>query len=166
MPHAVFDSGSQVSPTQISGRSLIPGIEPGGSRVGEPLKPALLINDVFAEVAAIDMGAGGDLKTARIGLKLSQDNDLTPGLVLPVLAYQTDLGAALAEGRGLQENLGRVLRGTVWAPAYVGLNIITSNLTDLQVSVHLDYSVIDVPFWDWFVMWDFLDNITDDSTEY
>jgi len=133
--------------------------------VGEPLKPALLIRDVFTEVAAIDMGAGGDLKTARVGLKMSQDNDLTPGLVLPVWQYQSDLGAALAEGRG-QTEFRESIRGTVWAPAYVGLNIITSNLTDLQVSVHLDYDVIDVPFWDWFVMWDFLDNITDDSTEY
>ncbi len=166
MPHAVFQTGTQLSATQVLPRQMIPGIEPGGSRVGEPLKPALLINDLWAEIEAIDMGAGADLKTARMGLKLSQDNDLTPGLILPVFAYQNDLGGAIGEGRDMQE-LGHHHIGTVWVPAYVGINVTASgNLTDFQASIHLDYDVIDVPFWDWFVMWDFLDNITDDSTEY
>ena len=169
MPVAVFDSGIQSTSTEVGARHLIPGIEPGGSRAGQPFKPALLIKDVVVEFANAARDSTADLDILVVLLKLSQESDLTPGLILP-LAQMISGGPASAEHSALVLNTdpGRLLRGSVWAPMYVGLRVeeTTGQFNAFQWLVTLSYETILVPWEEWFIMWDFLDNVVDNTREY
>ena len=50
----------------------------------------------------------------------------------------------------------------------VGVRVVeaNANLTAYDIDVHLDYERIDVPWMDWFIMWEFLDGIVDNEREY
>ncbi len=166
MPHAVFNLGNLAATADVPGsaRSFIPGVEPGGSRAGQPTKPAMRILDarlVFNGHIGLGTGAAESL---QYSLKLSQELDLSPGLLLPV-------GTAVVTGDGTHNTGTEVLQqfsaqGTVWAPRVVGIRVVESGAIDVDCDVHLDYERVDVPWMDWFIMWDFLDNISDNETEY
>ena len=86
MPHAVFSLGETTGTTRDMPRSLIPGVEPGGSRVGQPMKPALLIINAWAEPISVDVRGAEGINEATYGLILSQENNLNPGFTLPISA--------------------------------------------------------------------------------
>lgn len=169
MPHAVFDLGSQNATADLLPRHMIPGIEPGGSRVGQPMKPALRILDVFVEPIAVTFSATPSAQQATVYLKLSQELDLTPGLLLPVAYIGANVIEATAVGRFgtavVVENLFKA-QGSVWAPRVVGVRLLFSALSSIDLRIHVDYEMVEVPWMNWFLMWDFLDNITDNELEH
>ncbi len=85
MPVAYFDTGALTTSSDVGGRTLIPGVTPGGQFAGKN-KPALLIRDAWIEqvVDIVDAGVAADFERVMVFLKLSQELDLTPGLLLPV----------------------------------------------------------------------------------
>lgn len=173
MPHRVIATGSQTSTQDaLASSTMIPGVEPGGSTAGKPNKPALLLKDVFLEVVTLDLTGTGGFNNARIFLKLSQDSDLVPGLILPIGQFSGEWVTATAVGQNLEGGLGGVYhhlfhaQGTVWAPAYVGLRVLIGGTLTVDVKAHIDYEVIEVPWMDWFIMWDFLDNVVNNDDEY
>lgn len=171
MPHAVFNLGPQTTTADLAARSLIPGIAPGGSRAGQATKPALLIQDAWIEVVDIVPFQAADFNMATYSLKLSQETDLTPGLILPVGQLGqanievTAVGQRIVGIRDMTRDLFHA-QGTVWAPRMVGIHIEEVGTINQDVDVHLDYQQVDVPWMDWFIMWDFLDNIVDNELEY
>lgn len=170
MPHAIFDLGPQTAAIEGAVRTLIPGIEPGGSRLGQALKPALLIQDVWAEVVRMQVqDSAPDFAVVTYMLKLSQELDLNPGLLLPVAQLIASHTAAGADSSGVQViPLGDKLAGTVWVPKVVGVRAVENQATLAihHVLIHLEYEMIDIPYWDWFIEWDFLDNVVDNSQDY
>ena len=171
MPHAVFNLGVQSGSGNFRARSLIPGVEPGGSRVGQPTKPALLIRDAYCEIQDYTMLGATDFNGFRVYLKLSQELDMTPGLILPVAVIGAELDEADATGQnvlGTQQIHDHIFRaqGTIWAPRMVAIRLEERGTAVLDVDVHLDYEQVDVPWMDWFIMWEFLDGIADNERQY
>lgn len=170
MPVAYFNSGLITADADTLGRPLIPGIEPGGSRAGEAMKPALLIKQVHASFRRADMGVEDNW--AHVYLKLSQEPDLDPGLILPVLNLGAQVEVLGAEGKGVGgpmiHKLDELFRGTVWAPAYLGIRVEFD--VDwgggLNVNLWLDYEVLMIPWMDWFILWEYLDNVVNNAQEW
>ncbi len=166
MPHAVFDLGNRAATADVPGsaRSFVPGIEPGGSRAGKETKPAFLIKDarlVYNGMISVGSGAAESL---QYSLKLSQEMNLNPGLLLRV-------GTVVVTGEGTNNNSVLVeqqfmAQGTIWTPRVVGVRVTESGAIDVDCDVEIDYERIEVPWMDWFIMWDFLDNIVDNERQY
>ncbi len=167
MPHAVFSHGETTATTEAIARPLIPGVEPGGSRVGQATKPALLIRDCWVEPIDVNVtgGVGGNFMSYY--LKLSQESDMTPGLLLPIAVFGAEVDSEVA-ATGIKEVVKDLFRaqGTVWAPRFVGVRVVEVGAAIVNADVHLDYERVDVPWMDWFIMWDFLDGIADNEKEY
>ncbi len=167
MPHAVFNLGTLAATTEARARPLIPGIEPGGSRAGEAMKPALLIRDAWLEFQDATTLATPDLASWLFYLKLSQEADMTPGLQLPIGGVR--MGETVTANQPTFVAIDDLFhaQGTVWAPRFVGVRVVENGgATTVNCDVHLDYERVDVPWMDWFIMWDFLDNIIDNELGY
>lgn len=166
MPHVVFETANIVASGDILSRPLIPGIEPGGSRLGHPTKPALLIQDAYMVVNDATITANDQFWAGHIDLKLSQENGLNPGLLLDVGSLMGGIAATdEAAGSMLQKDEFKA-RGTVWAAAFMGIRVSLNNLAALNVNVHVDYEAVDIDWMSWFIRWDHLDNITDNDRDY
>ncbi len=163
MPHAVLETGPLTSTNEaVAIRTLIPGIQPGGQFAGREMKPALLIQNAFLEALDIDpdQDAIGP-ESAHVFLKFSQESDLDPGLIVPVgyIGWKTE-GAAFGTAP-VVVNQEFNAHGSIWVPAYVGLRVfIRGTWTEFEAAVHLDYEQLMIPWMDWFIRWDFLDNIS------
>lgn len=171
MPHISFDTGAVSGEFNGNARNVIPGVEPGGSRVGHPTKPALLIKDCYAEIVDYANGdATGDWERSRVFLKLSQETDLTPGLILPVAAVAAGKSGTANIWNAFQVTQEFKAQGSVWAPRVVGVFISDvggAGLPDtIRWFIHLDYEQVDIPWMDWFILWDFLDGIGDNERQY
>lgn len=170
MPHAVYNIGVQSAGGNFQARQLIPGIEPGGSRVGKS-KPTLLILDVWIEPKDYSALTTSDFNAMTYYLKLSQEPDLTPGLILPVGIMGSQVLEADATGRptiginSVTKDLFHA-QGTRWAPAYVGAFLLENGSLSTDADLHLDYEQVEAEWMDWFILWDFLDNIIDNETQY
>ncbi len=158
-------------------RSLVPGIGPGeGIRdilAKTRQKYALVILDAYFLLTTL--GAGASWSSAAIYLKLSQDPTLNPGLILPVAAvYQVGnvLGGTGGTASGdriinwSQKDFGEKLAGSVWAPRYTGVRLVEVGGVNVSGQLHLDYTAIEIDWEDWFVRWDYLDNVTDNEVQY
>ncbi len=179
MPVAVFDlptlSASAV-PAVAGGnpRQLIPGVEPGGSRVGQPLKPALLIHDAWIQfINATTLDTAQDFNMGAWDLLLGQEQDMINALVMPVgqVSMQIlDPGVGATDqpvtGNNWAHRQVFKAQGTVWAPKYVGVSFVELGTVDLQADVFLDYEVVEIPWMEWFVKWDFLDHISGQQRDY
>lgn len=167
MPHALFNPGALAATIEVQDRPLIPGVSPGGSRLGHPMKPALLITGCSMKVNRFDP-AGGDAMWVVCYLKLSQEMDMTPGQLLRIGSVGGATLAATPEitGTVIQDD-GHQLVGQVWVPRRVGLRFVLANGSGAwDIDVHLDYERIMIPFMDWFIGWDYLDNVVDNDEEY
>lgn len=167
MPVANFSPGNQGSSGDFEPRNLIPGISPGGSRVGGPTKPALLILDAWFQVQNWTTAAN-DFEEVNVWLKLSQEADLTPGQLLPVGAAASFSGATGGTGNAFAvDQRGDKIAGTIWAPKFVGVRLDGGNFpANVTIDVWLSYEVVDVEWMDWFFYWDYLDNIVDNAKEW
>ena len=104
MPVAVFRTGSQTADFEGLFRSLIPGVRPGmGIRnifEREREKAVLLIQD--CRVTTINdlnlSSTTDDHEALQIWLKLSQELDGSPGLLLPVAIISQDVQEETAVG--------------------------------------------------------------------
>ncbi len=166
MPHVVFESGAVVATSDFASRPLIPGIEPGGSRLGHPTKPALLIQEAKIVVNDLSITDTDDFWNVLVDLKLSQENSLVPGLLLDVGNL---MGAVPATAQALssihQEDTFRA-QGTVWAAAFMGIRFTLVNVASVNINIHVDYEAVDIDWMSWFIRWDFLDNIVDLDRDY
>lgn len=169
MPHITFEPANLSVSANLVGRPVIPGVEPGGSRAGQPMKPALLIKDAWLELRDYrDSGAVEEVQTVEVLLKLSRDKDLEPGLLLSVGRIRAVATATANQFNQIDVKQEFEAQGTIWAPAYVGLRVIFTQgtPTTVLVIVHLDYEQIDIPWVNWFIGWEFLDNVVDNSRDY
>ena len=59
-------------------------------------------------------------------------------------------------------------QGSVWTPLWVGVRFseLAGALTSWDIDVHLDYEVIEIPWDEWFLRWEFLDNVVDNERQY
>jgi len=170
VPHIEIGTGSQSATFDGFERQLIPGIEPGGSSAGEPMKPALLIVDAWIEIVDVVALHGVDeFNQALYALKLSQEQSLDPGLLLPLAQVGSQVTEITAVGEIATPlsitNLFKA-QNTLWAPKWVGLRMFERGAIDIDISVHIDYEKVMVPFWDWFMLWEFLDNVTNNTKDY
>ncbi len=174
MPHKTWTLTTVTATQDEQPASLIPGIEPGGSRVGQSTKPVLLIRNVWFELTDLVPSVTVDFHHAVLFLKLSQEVDLSPGLILPIAGFG-HIGHNLKAGATDQptvgaaypvEQMGQHLAGTIWAPRVVGIRTLESGGMNFTGVVHLDYEAVDVPWMDWFIMWEFLDNVADNARDY
>lgn len=172
MPHVVFDAMGLLSATARGDpRQLIPGIDPGGSRAGHATKPALLIKNAWLEPIDVNVAIALGTNQATYGLILSQDQDLTPGLFLPIGAWGEEYSEQSGVGREVH-HLGSSFMnlwhasGTVWVPRFVGIFMNEVGSVNTDVDVHLDYERIDIPWMNWFIKWDWLDNVVDGQRDY
>ncbi len=167
MPLARFDTGAAVTGDTIFGaRSLIPGVEPGGSKVGQPLKPALLIKDCDFILRTIDPDA--DQNDVLVTLELSKEQDMDPAQRLYVGSVHASSLDTTQEMNSLVVSQNFKDQGTIWAPAYVSGRIFATAgfPTSVRVQVRLRYELVMIPWVDWFVAWEWLDNITTGDEEY
>lgn len=167
MPHAVFEMEPSGATVILGPRELIPGVTPGGQFAGKA-KPALLINDAYVQLHDMESAAAADVGSWVVELLLSQELDMTPGLLLPVADINiAQTGTAELIQAFKVEQHGHRLAGTIWAPRLVGVRVGEgTGGTQIDVSVHLDYERIWLPWRDWFVHWEFLDGVSDLTREY
>ena len=170
MPHAVLFLGAVAADTEGDARQLVPGIEPGGSRAGHPFKPAVLLQNAWIEVVNAAHGLGDVYFGARVFLKLSTEEDLSTGLLLPVAQFgdhSQTAGVGEATVAPLVINDLFQAQGTIWVPHVIGLRVDLQNAWDaVDVIVHLEYEAIEIPWVEWFRRWDFLDNVGNNEREY
>lgn len=166
MPHVVFELGNLTVTQDRQARPLIPGVEPGGSRVGQPTKPALLLTGAAIVVNDISITDTAEFWLAHIDLKLSKDVDLNPGFLLDVgTIYGGVLGTA-QHVSALEVNDEFQARNTIWAPAFMGVRVTLLNVASFNANIHVDYERVDIDWMEWFLRWEFLDNITDNDRDY
>ncbi|MCJ2532028.1 MAG: hypothetical protein LN413_07000 [Candidatus Thermoplasmatota archaeon] len=171
MPHAVFDFTALAADQRFGGRELVPGIAPGGSFAGREQKPALLLRDAWVEITDVVYAGGvSDYNGANFLLQLSQDVDLNPALQLPVDRFGNISMAATDTTAEAISPLNRdhqfKAQGTIWAPQFVGVRFDEKGAANFTGFLHLDYEMVMVPWMDWFIMWEFLDNIVDGARDY
>lgn len=168
MPHAVFDPGSVTGGGNLEARRLARGIEPGGATLGGETKPALLLVDARMEVVDLTTLGIANHSTIGVSLKLSQNQTLIPGQDIPVGNLLVgDIGNANGESAIFVHEFF-MAKGTVWAPRFVGmrLNEKAGALPNWHIKLHLDYEIVQVPWEEWLILWDQLDNVVDNSFEY
>lgn len=168
MPHVVFAPATRATTADVTPRPIIPGVEPGGSQAGKN-KPVLLIRDCWLEVRNLaDTGVTVETQTIEVDLKLSKEQDLSPGLLLSVGRVHAAATATASLYNDVNVEQVFAAHGTLWAPAFVGLriNFASGSPTAFQCFVHLDYDIVLVPWMDWFIMWEWLDEVPDNSREY
>lgn len=167
MPVVRLSTGTLTGTADVGGVPLIPGVTPGGASAGRD-KPAMLINDFGLEISDMAHDNTQDFDVVAIYLKLSQETDLTPGLLLKVAEIGMWNTAATAENvTAMYRYTERLHLGTVWAPRMVGLRVIMSaGVSAFDGHVDVNYDRITIPWTEWFVRWDFLDNITDNAVQY
>lgn len=164
MPRAIFDLPGGSGNGSFGARHLIPGVEPGGSRVGQPFKPALLIRDAWIEPLTLDIAAAG-MDQLTVHLRLSQEQSLDPGLLLPIHSLGMRAITTTEDIVGIWDiPYGHKLAGTIWAASWVGIEIVVSVHLTVNVDVYLEYEVIDIPWVEWFVKWEFLDGLPTGAT--
>ncbi len=171
MPHAVFNLGLVSDSGTVAGssRQFIPGIEPGKGIKSltekRRMKPALLITDAYLVVngapGTVGQGAG---ETMSYFLKLSQEQNLFPGLLLPI-------GIVTYFGDNTNNNFMQIqqlfkAQGTVWASLWMGVRAVETGTAVINADIHLDYEMVIVPWQEWFLRWEFLDGVVDNSEEY
>lgn len=135
------------------------------------MKAALLLQNAWVEPVDIALNTDGATGTDSVTwiLKLSQEQSMNPGLILPVAWWGGETQEASAVARfGVMTNFVRVFRArnTLWAPKWIAVGVIVRGSISVDSNFHLDYEKVDVPFWDWFMLWDFLDNVTDNTRDY
>ncbi|MEE9198070.1 MAG: hypothetical protein V3U45_07980 [bacterium] len=170
MPHATFEMAAAVAAdtADIDTRQIVPGVEPGGSRAGQPTKPALLILDAWVEVIDYAMQANTDFNIFTAYLKLSQEQNMDPGFLIPVaqIGQETIIHDATgAVGVGIGAGVRDIFHehGSIWAPAYVSFALFEQGVANIRATLHLEYEVIEIPWVEWFIKWEFLDNITNNA---
>ncbi len=168
MPHAVLNSGTQTADGVFDFRGLVPGVEPGGSRAGQPFKPALLIQDMWISLTAISTDTGLGDGQIRAFLKLSQEIGMNPGLRILIEELMVTQASGVADAMtGVTRKKFDYWQGRVYAPRFVALDVdIRGNIDEFALGLHIDYQRIDVPWLEWFIMWEFLDGVTDSSVEF
>jgi len=134
------------------------------------MKPALLLQDAYIEVVDVVAGHGVDeFNQALFALKLSQEQSLDPGLLLPLAQVGTLVTEVTAVGE-IATPLSIIdlfrAKNTLWAPKWIGLRMFERGAIDIDISVHIDYEQVMVPFWDWFMMWELIDNVTNNTKDY
>lgn len=171
MPHVEIGTGSQSATFNAFARHLIPGIEPGGSRGGDAMKPVLFLRDAWIELLDMNLTTANDYNAFNYSLKLSQEESLNPGLLLPVgivgsrQLQTTAVGEASLGANAAVHDLFHA-HGTLWAPSFVGVQGLETGGADVDISLHMDYEVVMVPWMEWFLMWEFLDNVIDNTKDY
>lgn len=94
---------------------------------------------------------------------------MTPSQVLPIATVIA--GATGTANQGdfvtIDDKVGELWAGTIWAPKFVALRLdITGSPTNVRMVVHLRYEVVEVPWMDWFLMWETLDGVVDGTREW
>lgn len=174
MPLAVFThlaDGSEVSATTVSPRrALIPGVEPGGSKVGQPLKPALLIVNAWVQVIDINLLSVNALNMATMDIVLSQEVSMDPQFVIPVAQIgmqRTEETTVGFTATSLVINNLFHEHGSIWAPRFVASRIVEEGtITEARIDLFLEYEMVEIPWVEWFIKWDFLDGIPHLSREH
>ena len=133
-------------------------------------KPALLIRDAWIDMIEYSPTDTANYDGLNVQLKLSQEIDLNPGLLLPVANLGNALGVQTAVGVPVSPQVVNRLfdphMGTVWAPRAVGVRVDEQGGVSFQFNLFLSYEMIMIPWWDWIVLWDYLDNVTDLENQY
>ncbi len=91
---------------------------------------------------------------------------MVPHLLLPIgyAAFETQTAVGSVQVKFIPTFHAH---GTIWAPRLVGWRtLIGGTWTNYDFQIHIDYDVVEVPWMDWFIMWDFLDNVPDNDEEY
>jgi len=169
VPVARFDTGTVSSAADLAIRSLLPGIEPGGSRLGHPTKPALLLKDVKAAIIDATAPNAADFFSHTVFLKMSQESSLDPGLRIPLFEVGQFVQEGDATGRFAAPLIINKLfnaKGSVWVPRHVGLQVAVTASFSARWFVWLDYEAVDIPWMDWLIRWDYLDNVVNNDTEW
>ncbi len=166
MPYAIIGSGLQSGTIDFGGRQLIPGVEPGGSRGGAAMKDVFMLVDYYVRVGSADPATDQD--TAVIFLKMSQEEGLDPGLNLELAHVHSGQLDTTSERSHLTLQKNPLHMGTLWAPRFVGgrIGVSEGGFTGITVNIELIYERVQVPWMEWFIMWDFLDNVPNNTEEY
>lgn len=126
----------------------------------------MLIRDMQVHIAEWDPTHTDADKIVDIGIKLSKSPDLDPGLILDVAKAISSGDATAGYQVALSQQNMDYWKGTIWAPRYVGLRPAVNGFTAFRCFLHLDYERVFLPWRDWFVHWEFLDNINDNERDY
>ena len=129
------------------------------------MKPALLLGDASIEVNDFRPTAAAGVELLTIFLKLSQELNMNPGLLLPIAEVGTHQADATGHAPIVINNLWKS-QGTLWVPRVVGLRQQEVGALTWDIDVHLDYEVVEVPWMDYFMMWEHLDNVVDNTRDY
>jgi len=167
MPHIIFETGTlSATDDALGARPLIPGVEPGGSRVGAPTKPVLLLKEAYMVVNDLVVTANDEFWKVHVDLKLSKENTLVPGLLLDVGNVMGGIATADNAASSMVQHDEFAARGTIWAAAFIGLRVELVNVASINLGIHVDYEAVDIDWMSWFIRWDFLDNVVNNDRDY
>lgn len=135
------------------------------------MKPALLILDAWIEMIDLSLGGSIDFNQFTGYLKLSQEQSLNPGFLIGVAQVAADRAEQTSVGEHiypLDASIHNIFHehGSIWAPKYVGAAWFEQGVVTIRATMHLKYEMVEIPWVEWFVKWDFLDGITDNAEEH
>ena len=157
--HTVFNLGSLVASQRVAERQFVAGIEPARSvmigRRREP-KQMLLLLDAWLELNDFDV-ATEDFHQGKYSLALGKD-PLNVAKLLPVgRVSQSSDGTTNPDAPMDVEQLFKA-QGQAFAALFVAIDFQESgSLVICDVDVHLDWSVLTVDWWTWFLSWNDLE---------
>jgi len=127
------------------------------------MKPALLIRSAKIEITdSLLKVTSNSFQSYGVQLLLSTRQDLGNGVVMTIAQVgmenrQVD-GTAQRDGTLVINDLFQG-QGTLWGAKWVGGRVTEAGAITVDVGIHLDYEQVMVPFWDWFMLWEQLQNL-------
>jgi len=131
------------------------------------MKAVLLIKRI--ELVVGHATPASDADSVAFFLMLSQEQDLDPGMILRLGSIMMGAGDTTLENTAVDvQKVTDQWAGSLWAPRFIGVSSarIIGSMTDWSYNVWVHYERVLVPFWDWFMMWELLDNVTDRQEEF
>lgn len=159
MPHTVWNLGSLAASARLQAREFAAGIEPAQDvmigRAREP-KAMLLLQDAWIELNDFDV-ATEDFHQGKYSLALGKD-PLTTALLLPVGSVATSSDTTTNPDAPVDVRQEFKAQGTSWAAKEVAIDFQESGaLVVCDVDVHLDWEMVGVDWWTWFISWNRLE---------
>ncbi len=174
MPHTVWNLGAQTATARIQPREFVAGVKPAQNvfigRSREP-KNMILIMDAWIEVNVFTVDHTNlDEHSLKIALALGKV-PLVAALLLPVGRVSisvSDAGVGATDqpataSTTLVEQLFKA-QGTMWAAQSIAIDVIEQGVvTEGDVDVHMDWTVVPTDWFTWFVSWNELEAAPDGS---
>lgn len=127
---------------------------------------ALRLLDLDCSLQSFD-AATEDFHRLQVFLKLSQEPDMTPGLLLPIKTYLfSGVGATNPNAIAIDYH-ARAIVGTMWVAKYWAIRVHEAGaVVEFAVNMTATFEVVPIDFNSQLLLWEQIDNVTDNEQDW